>query len=254
MFDRIRKINRPMTAQKSPFIRKLGAYISLSDDEIDALDALQQNSRICSPGRDLIHEGQKDHSAYILLDGWMCSYKFLKDGSRQIVDFQIPGDFLGLRSLLFRTADHCIEAVTISRVSEVETTNILKAFSSNQRLAAATLWAASADEAMVVERLVSLGRRDALERTAHFLLELGTRLKLVGLATAQGYDCPLTQYHLADALGLSAIHINRVLRILRQDNLTTFRNGRVTFDDVDKLVDLSGFDADYLDYEGPMLL
>ena len=84
-------------------------------------------------------------------------------------------------------------------------------------------------------------------------MELGARLKLVGLASGNSYECPVSQYHLADALGLSAIHINRVLRELREDGLLTFRSGIVTFDDLDKLVELSGFDRAYLDYEGPML-
>ena len=104
-------------------------------------------------------------------------------GTRQIVDFQIPGDFLGLRSVLFRTADHNIEPITTVEASEVLARDLLEAFAKTPRLATAVLWAASRDEAMVVEHLVDLGRRNALERTVHFLLELGARLKLVGLGS-----------------------------------------------------------------------
>lgn len=106
---------------------------------------------------------------------------------------------------------------------------------------------------MVVEHLVGLGRRNALERTAHFLLELGARLKLVGLATSNGYACPLSQYLLSDALGLSAVHINRVLRQLREEGLLTFQRGKVTFDDLPRLVALVEFDTAYLDHNGPLL-
>jgi len=88
---------------------------------------------------------------------------------------------------------------------------------------------------------------------AHFLLELGAMLALVGLGSKAGYDCPLTQYHLADALGLSAVHVNRVLRKLRDDGLVTFRNGRVTFDDLDRFVALADFDPAYMDHVGPLL-
>jgi CRP-like cAMP-binding protein len=202
----------------------------------------------------MIHQGQIDQSAYVLASGWACSYKILPSGARQIVDFQIPGDFLGLRSVLFRTADHNVEPVTPVQASEVKQRDLLTAFSETPRLATAVLWAASRDEAMVVEHLVDLGRRTASERMAHFMLELGARLRLVGMADRTGYSCPLSQYLLADALGLSAVHVNRVLRELREDGLLTFQKGRVVFDDYDGLVALSAFDRAYLDHDGPLLM
>jgi len=106
---------------------------------------------------------------------------------------------------------------------------------------------------MVVEHLVGIGRRDANARMAHFLLELGSRLALVDMGSKKGYDCPLTQYHLADVLGLSAVHVNRVLRQLRENGLLTFRDGHVTFQNYDGLVDLAEFDPAYLDQSGPLL-
>ena len=239
--------------RNSPLARKLSTFITLSDTELAVLVGLHNRRRSFAAGRDLVHQGQSDQSAYILASGWVCSYKLLPDGTRQIVDFQIPGDFLGLRSLLFRTADHNIEPLTKIEVSEVLASDLFAAFSASPRLATAVLWAASRDEAMVVEHLVSIGRRNAIERTAHFLLELGARLKLVGLATRAGYACPLSQYLLGDALGLSAVHVNRVLRQLREDGFVTFQKGHVTFDDFDGLVALVGFDKDYLDHEGPLL-
>ena len=242
-----------MTAQQSPFARKLGAFVTLSTLELSVLERLHSRRRTFVAGRDISHEGQTDQAAYILASGWVCSYKLLTNGSRQIVDFQIPGDFLGLRSVLLRTADHNIEPVTLIEASEVPVKDLMETFDATPRLGAAVLWAASRDEAMVVEHLVRLGRRDARERMAHFLLELGARLKLVGLATADGYACPLSQYLLADALGLSAVHVNRVLRELREMGLVTFQNGQVTFQDFDGLVALADFDTAYLDHEGPLM-
>jgi CRP-like cAMP-binding protein len=158
-----------------------------------------------------------------------------------------------LRSVLFRTADHNIEPVTPVEASEVLESDLLQAFATTPRLATAVLWAASRDEAMVVEHLVGIGRRNALERTAHFLLELSARLTLVGRGTREGFACPLSQYQLADALGLSAVHINRVLRELREEGLLTFQKGQVTIHDVDRLAELAEFDRAYLDQEGPLL-
>lgn len=242
-----------MPIQHSPFARKLGAFVALSGDELAALEALHGRRRSFAAGRDMVHEGQVNASAYIVASGWVCSYKLLAGGSRQIVDFQIPGDFLGLRSVLFRTADHNVEPVTVVEASEVGADDLLEAFAKTPRLATAVLWAASRDEAMVVEHLVGIGRRDARERTAHFLLEMGARLKLVGLGSTKGYACPLSQYMLADALGLSAVHINRVLRELREGGFVTFQQGQVTFHDFNGLVELAGFDKAYLDHEGPLL-
>ena len=236
-----------------PLVRKLGAYVALSTAEISVLESLRKRRRTFVAGRDLVHQGQSDQAAYILMSGWACSYKILEDGQRQIIDFQIPGDFLGLRSVLLHMADHSIEPVTDIEVTEVMKSDLLEAFAHTPRLALAIFWAASRDEAMVVEHLVDIGRRDAAERVAHFLLELGARLSLVGMGDETGFACSLTQYFLADAIGLSAVHVNRVLRKLREKGLLTFRDGHVQFDDYDRLVDFAQFDATYLDQVGPLL-
>ncbi|WP_019953275.1 Crp/Fnr family transcriptional regulator [Yoonia vestfoldensis] len=240
--------------ENTPLVRKLGAFVALSAPELAVLASLHKRRRTFVAGRDLVRQGQSDQAAYILANGWACSYKLLEDGRRQIVDFQIPGDFLGLRSILLHVSDHSIEPVTDIEVTEILAADLLTAFAQTPRLATAVLWAASRDEAMVVEHLVDIGRRDAAERMAHFLLELGGRLTLVGLATKAGYACPLTQYLLADALGLSSVHVNRVLRQLREAGMVTFREGFVAFDDYDKLAVFAKFDPTYMDPRGPLLL
>ena len=240
--------------QDSPFARKLSAFVRLSNSDLSVMSDLFRRRRRFAVGVDMIHQGQTDQTAYVLASGWACSYKILASGSRQIVDFQVPGDFLGLRSMLFRTSDHNVEPITPVQASEVKQKDLLNAFSLTPRLATAVLWAASRDEAMVVEHLVNLGRRTATERMAHFLLEMGVRLRLVGMGDRKGYACPLSQYLLADALGLSAVHVNRVLRELREEGLATFQKGRVVFDDYDGLVEFSAFDRAYLDHDGPLLI
>lgn len=242
-----------MTIQDSPFARKLRAFVALNDEDLTVMSGYYRRRHVYAAGRDLVHEGAVDQPAYVLADGWACSYKLLPDGGRQIIDFQIPGDFLGLRSVLFRTADYNVEPVTRIQASEISHADLLNIFADNPRLATAVLWAMSRDEAMVVEHLVGLGRRNAAERTAHFLLELAARLRLVGLGSKQGYACPLSQYLLADALGLSAVHVNRVLRELREAGLVTFQKGEVQFDDFERLVALADFDRGYLDHDGPLL-
>ena len=229
-------------ATRADFLeRKLGSFIQLTKGELQCLAKLQASPVSVGRGQELVHEGQAGHKAYILQSGWACSFKLLRDGGRQIIGFPIPGDCLGLRSVLLRTSDHSFSVITDAVVSSVETSGILQMLGEFPRLAAAVLWAASRDEAMIVEHLVSIGRRSAIERTAHFFLELGERLRLVGLATERGFHCPLNQYVLADALGLTPVHVNRVLRELREKRLLTVRNRKVTVHDPEGLEAVAGF-------------
>jgi CRP-like cAMP-binding protein len=114
------------------------------------------------------------------------------------------------------------------------------------RLGAAILLGASRDEAMIVEHLANIGRRSAIERTAHIFMELAERLSLAGIAVEAEFKCPLDQFVLADALGLTAIHVNRMLRQLREQELLTFRRGTVKIHNLAKLRKLAGFQGGYL--------
>jgi CRP-like cAMP-binding protein len=225
----------------SALARKLSTFIALSRDELGVLADLQSKSRYVKRDQPLTEEGQAGNKAFILQMGWACSYKILPDGDRQIISFPIPGDCVGVRSLLLRTSDHSFCALTDAVVSAIEAPRLLEIFNRYPRLGAAFLWAVSRDEAMVVEHLVSIGRRSALERTAHFFLELIDRLRLVGLATETQFDLPLNQYVMADALGLTAIHVNRVLRQLREQHLLTVQAGKVHIHDLTGLQKLAGY-------------
>jgi len=239
--------------ETKPLVRKLGALVALTDVELRVLDALHKRRRTFATGRDLVHQGRADQATYILVSGWAVAYKILEDGQRQIIDFLIPGDFIGLRGMVSHLSDHSVEPVTDIEVTEVLVADFMTALADTPRMAIAVFWATSRDEAMVVEHLINIGRRDAAVRVAHFLLELGARLALVGLGSKAGYACPLTQYLLADALGLSSVHVNRVLRQLRDKGMVTFRDGFVTLDDYGRLTEFAGFDPEYLDQIGPLL-
>jgi len=241
----------PASDEATPLCRKLGAFIALSPAERTKLAQLQSRRRAFPARSELVYEDQAEPKAFVLQSGWAMSYKMLVDGGRQVVDFQVPGDFLGLRGLLMRTSDHAVAAVTDIVVSEVPARALLEIVETEPRLAMALMWAAGRDEAMVVEHLVGIGRRAPLVRTAHLVLELRHRLHLVGLADEGGYACPLNQYVLADALGLTAIHLNRTLRQLRECRLMTFRSGRVVIHDPVQLMALAGFEDAYLDQGGP---
>lgn len=231
-----------MQRSESALVRKLDAFVELTGEEKSLLTDMQSPPVSVGRGKELMREGQTENRVIILRTGWASSYKDLRNGGRQIINFPVAGDCVGLRSLLLRRADHSFAALTEAQVSFVEGPRILRLLDEHPRLRAAFLWSAARDEAMAVEHLVSVGRRTAIERAAHFFMELAERLKLVGMVEVETeFRCPLNQYVLADSLGLSAIHVNRVLRQLRELNLMSMKSGRVTILDVDGLRALAGY-------------
>jgi len=201
-------------------------------------------------GTEFVHEGQPVQKAYVLQSGWACCYKELREGGRQIISFPLPGDFMGLGSVLLRSADHSFAALSDIVVSSFSVENMMNVFQKNPSIAAAVLRLASRDHAMVIEHLVDIGRRSAMERVAHCLLELRHRLRLAGLASKEEFDCPLTQYDLADALGLTPIHVNRVLRQLRERGLLVMKAHTVVIYDLAGLIDVARYEGSYVDQGG----
>ena len=236
-----------MPSSESALVIKLSRFVRLTSPELQFLSEIQSQCRRVAKDTELVHEGQTGHRAYILQRGWARCYKLLPDGGRQIITFSLPGDCLGLRSVLLRTSDHSFATITDALVSEVPAQRMMAIFHDQPRLGAAILWAASRDEAMTVEHLVNIGRRSAIQRMAHLILELHERLQLVDLATPSGFDCPLNQHALADALGLSAIHVNRTLRQLRERGLVTLSGHRMLIHDAKALRDLAEYNSSYLD-------
>ena len=232
----------PVPTTSNCLVTKLGSFARLTQRDLACLASLQSVTMVVEGGRELLRQGEQGQFAYILQSGWGSSFKILQNGGKQVITFPVPGDFVCLRSVLLRTSDHSCSAITDALVSRIEIAQMLCVFNEFPLLGSAILWATSRDEAITVEHLANIGRRTVIERTAHFVLELEDRLKLVGLTNDAGFDCPLTQYDLADALGLSAIHINRVLRELREINLMTFQDHKILIHDRAALKELAGYE------------
>lgn len=230
----------------STIARKLDTHIAFLPEDKATLDSLEIRKRVFTKGCDIVHEGQQLQNAYILCSGWACSYKLMRNGTRQVINFYVPGDLIGIRRLLLPNSDDNLCAITRVEVGEINLQDLLEAFDGNGRLAMSILWSTLRDEAIVVQHLVGVGRRRPIDRVAHFFLELGSRLSLVGLGTKTAYQCPLTQSLIADALGLTAVHFNRVLRQLRELNAMRFHEGSVELLDSKRLERLADFDSSYL--------
>lgn len=231
----------------APFYRKVAQFGDLRDDDIPVLREMIRETCEFEADTEFMREGESQDDCLIMLEGWGCKYKNLEDGTRQIIHFPIVGDFVGLHARLFAAADHSFATITHSKVGVFGTRCLQEVIQTYPRLGQAILWSAARDEAIIVEHLVNLGRRSAIQRLAHFLLELCKRMDFAGLGKDGKYRCPLTQEHLADALGLTSIHVNRVLRQLRERKLVSLEKGTLDIKDFSQLSDLAAFDPDYLD-------
>ncbi len=226
--------------------RKLTGYAALSSDELTLLDNSCGPVRSVPAGHDLIREGDRPGPVFVVLEGWACRYKLLPDGNRQITAFLMPGDFCDLHVGELEEMDHNIGTVTPCRITTISGGRMDALLAATGTLARAFWRAQLIDEGVLRAWIVSMGRRDSLERIAHLMLELYTRMRNVGLTGDGTCEIPLTQPVLADALGLTPVHVNRVLRELRERNVMALGASTLTILDTAELVRVAGFDANYL--------
>ena len=231
---------------------RLEAFTRLSTEDKAALSKISKTSRVIAPRRDLIREGESPQYIHLMLDGWACRYKTLPDGRRQIVAFFIPGDFCDLNVYILKAMDHSIGAITRLAVSDISRDEMDKVTSNHPRVTQAFWWEALVNGAIQREWTLNVGQRSAYERIGHLLVELFLRLRTVGLTMGMSCDFPLTQNDLADATGLTAVHVNRTLQELRRDGLIELERKRLNIPDLQRLMDASMFNANYLhlDHEG----
>lgn len=230
----------------TPLTYKLAQLVRLSAAETAVLAEWQSAPRLVPRNRELVSEGRRYDGVLVLIEGTALRYSVLKDGRRQVLNIVLPGDFIGFPGCFFETALYSITALSDTRVSAVPFARLFGLFEQQPRLAAAIFWLFACEAAMSAEHLVAVGRRSALERVAHFLLELLSRLQAIGRADEHSYQMPLTQELLADALGLTAQHVNRTLRQLREDGLVGIDGSTVVIKDFAALAALADFDKSYL--------
>lgn len=230
-------------------VAKLNAFSSLSPADEEAVVEMCFDVRPVEAKRDIISEGDKPEHVHVMLEGWAARYKILPDGARQIVAFLLPGDFCDLHVAVLRQMDHGIVALTRVEVAAVPREVIMDLPIQQPRVGLALWRVTMVDEAVLRSWVVSMGRRNACERIAHLLCELHARLAVIGLADGGQFDMPLTQELIADATGLTPVHVNRMLQQLRADSLIVLGGGKVTIPDLPALSKLAGFDPNYLHRE-----
>lgn len=228
------------------FIAKLSGFADLEGDDVAALVRATAMPRKYAARHDLIREGDTPGPVFVMLDGWACRYKILPSGSRQIVALLLPGDACDLHLGLLKEMDHSIQTLTSACVATIARDEMDRLMQEYRGIARAMYIAQLVDESTLRAWIVSMGRRSSIERVAHLICELYIRLLGNGFAQSEEFELPLSQVALADALGMTPVHINRVLRELRLRETMTFRRGILVITDARKLVQIAGFDENYL--------
>lgn len=227
-------------------LQKFCARDTLTEQEEQVLRDAMGEVREVAAGRVIVRAGMPLHECILLVEGFVCRYKDLADGQRQIQEIHVPGDFLDLHSFLLKRLEHNVGALTDVVIAAFPHEGLHKISETHPHLTRGLWFSTLLDAAINRESILSIGRRTALARIAHLFCELNVRLELVGIAADGRFALPLTQSDLADATGLTSVHVNRMLKKLRDDKLLTFRGSVVVIHDWQGLQRVAEFDPGYL--------
>ncbi|MDP6350890.1 MAG: Crp/Fnr family transcriptional regulator [Alphaproteobacteria bacterium] len=217
----------------------------LSGKGLDILEGFKYGDSVFPAGSDVYSEDEVWTDVYTIVEGWVILYKLLEDGRRQITQIALPGDFIGFQPDVSGCMDHSAEALSETRLCVFPRASLYSIFSARPELAIRLNWMFGREVAEACERLTSLGRRSARERIAYFLLELFHRVRLRQPKRAdRDMSLPLTQEHIGDSLGLTAVHVNRMLRELRDEGLVKIRRRTLSVLDPDRLAEIAEFQTE----------
>lgn len=235
------------TSVLDALIRKLSTIALLSAEEKSAVRDLPVIVNRIGAQDTIAREGDRPVHCVLVGSGWLCRHKMTPGGKRQIVSLHLPGDMPDLQSLLLKEMDHSLSAITPATLGLIRHDHINDLHLRYPNLAKAMWRDTLVDAATYRDWLLGVGRRTAEERMAHLFCEMYVRSRAVGLVADEATcDWPLSQAEMADALGLSLVHVNRTLQTLRSQSLVTLSKGRLEIKDWDGLCELSGFDPSYL--------
>ena len=229
--------------------KRLAAQYPLKLGDLEAIAALPYALRDYEANQYLLREGDRPKFCSFLVSGFVFRHKIVADGGRQIVSVHTTGDVVDLQNMMLEEADHNIQALTASTVAQIPHEDVLSLSFAHPNVGKA-LWRESLIEASIFrEWVANVGRRDARARTAHMICELATRREASGLGTRESYELPMTQEQLGDALGLTAVHVNRTLKGLHDEGLITRSKRSVSVGDWGRLRDVADFTSGYLHLE-----
>ena len=231
----------------NPLRLKLEQFATFTDRERQRLDDLISGRvETFSPRQDILAEGERVRNIHIVLSGLAARYKLLNEGERQIMAFLVPGDICDVEVFVLEEMDHGIAAVSEVSCALVPADEMKALLTEMSTLTQALWWSTMTDSAVLRERIIDHGRRDAHERIAHLFYEMLFRYRMVDAAEDNDIPFPLTQEELADATGLTPVHVNRTLKQLRDEGLIELRGRVLKVLDAPRLKDVARFNPNYL--------
>jgi CRP-like cAMP-binding protein len=235
-----------MISDKNPLVRALARRDCLSSDERALIEKWSSRIREVPDDTELVAEGSHPTESCLILEGFAARCKYLDEGKRQLTAVHIAGDFVDLHSLLLKVMDHSVITLSRCRVALVPH-DVLQATTSTSPHLGRLLWLSTVIDAAIQRAWITcMGRRSAHAHLAHLICELYLRLETVGLAKENTFEFPATQTEIADMVGLSTVHANRMVQELRARNLITWQRTIVTIKHFAKLAELAQFDPTYL--------
>ncbi len=236
-------------SQDNPLIQKIESVFTLTGDERQALAGLPMQLAVVKENQDLVGEGDRPSRSCLILSGFTATYKVGRGGKRQIMNFGIAGDIPDLHSLHLKVLDTSVRTLTPCQIGSIAHENLLDLCGRYPRIAAAFWRETLIEGAIFREWLLNVGQREGYTRIAHFFCEMLVRLRAVGLAEDHACDLPITQVELGEALGLTSVHVNRVLQQMRADGLVETKGARLIIPDWDRLKEVGEFNPLYLQLE-----
>jgi CRP/FNR family transcriptional regulator, anaerobic regulatory protein len=221
-------------------LRKLASFRAFTEAELSFMETFKSGELTVDPGATILLDGTNSAHLFTVLSGWAFRLKTLEDGRRQILNFVLPGDFIGLQGSVFDKMQHSVEALTATVLCVFPREKVWSLFQNHPGLAFDTTWLAAREETMLDEHLLSVGQRRASERMAYMLLHLFRRIQQTGTGHKKKVEFPFTQQHLADALGFSIVHTNKTLKRLRATGTFKWTGTQFEVIDEDKLIELAG--------------
>lgn len=218
-----------------------GEFRPFSPEEIEFISGFKRGELASDAGSTILLEGTNSPHLFTVISGWGFRYKTLEDGRRQILNYVLPGDFLGLQGSILSEMQHSVEALSNMVLCVFERGRLFEIFEKHPQLGYDITWLAAREEQMLDEHLLSVGRRSAIERAAYLLAFLHERAAAVSLFPRKSRIAPLTQQHVADTLGLSLVHTNKTLRKLASRGAITWRDSGIEIRDIDALKDIAAW-------------